>query len=232
MSAVLDNPPLAPATDAETMRAAVREIADGALAELADDIDRRGVYPKAVLQRLGEVEQSMRQATDNYTLLVEKSGVFTNVAAELSSLLRTLNDDRARLQNVSAELAKLLVSAQGSLPQVEQKVLALTDQLTNSVIENQKRIGIALTDNATAIRNSIQSANESMSSAHKQQVSQITELVEKTKQQVTILDKALSEELEKSLNSLGRQLTALSERFVADYEPLTKALKRLVDIGS
>ncbi len=37
------------------MLAAVREIADGALAELADDIDRRGVYPLAVLQRLGDV---------------------------------------------------------------------------------------------------------------------------------------------------------------------------------
>ena len=31
----------------------MRALADGPLAELADDIDRRGVYPKAVLQRLG-----------------------------------------------------------------------------------------------------------------------------------------------------------------------------------
>ena len=54
MSAVLDNPIAAPATDAEAMLAAVREIADGALAELAQDIDR-GVYPQAVLTRLGEV---------------------------------------------------------------------------------------------------------------------------------------------------------------------------------
>ena len=35
--------------------AAVRALADGPLAELADDIDRRGVYPKSVLQRLGEL---------------------------------------------------------------------------------------------------------------------------------------------------------------------------------
>ena len=34
---------------------AVRAIANGPLAELADDIDRRGTYPKSVLQRLGEV---------------------------------------------------------------------------------------------------------------------------------------------------------------------------------
>ena len=34
---------------------AVRELATGPLAELADDIDRRGTYPKSILHRLGEL---------------------------------------------------------------------------------------------------------------------------------------------------------------------------------
>ena len=34
---------------------AVRELVDGPLAELASDIDRRGIYPKSILQRLGEL---------------------------------------------------------------------------------------------------------------------------------------------------------------------------------
>ena len=55
MSAVLAQPIAPPPAATEAMLAAVREIADGALAELADDIDRRGVYPLAVLQRLGDV---------------------------------------------------------------------------------------------------------------------------------------------------------------------------------
>ena len=58
MSAVLDDlivPPAHAANAAAEMLNAVREIADGALAELADDIDRRGIYPKGVLMRLGEV---------------------------------------------------------------------------------------------------------------------------------------------------------------------------------
>ena len=58
MSAVLDDliaPSALPATPAATMLNAVRETANGALAELADDIDRRGIYPKGVLMRLGEV---------------------------------------------------------------------------------------------------------------------------------------------------------------------------------
>jgi alkylation response protein AidB-like acyl-CoA dehydrogenase len=54
VSAVLDNPAAAPASAADAMLADVREIADGPLAEIAEDIDR-GVYPKAVLVRLGAV---------------------------------------------------------------------------------------------------------------------------------------------------------------------------------
>ena len=44
----------AAAFDAEAMLAEVRRIADGTLADLADDIDRRGLYPKSVLLALGE----------------------------------------------------------------------------------------------------------------------------------------------------------------------------------
>jgi chromosome segregation ATPase len=145
--------------------------------------------------RLSEATESMKQASTDYGNLVQKSGVFTNVAVELSAMLRTLSDDRARLQTVSTELAKLLTSAQGSLPQIEQEFLALTQQLTNSVDENQRMVAGALSDNATAIRNSIQTTNDALAASHKQNSARITELVDKTKQQVAVLDKALSEEL-------------------------------------
>jgi alkylation response protein AidB-like acyl-CoA dehydrogenase len=39
----------------DDLLAAVRALAEGPLAELADDIDRRGIYPKSVLHRLGEL---------------------------------------------------------------------------------------------------------------------------------------------------------------------------------
>jgi alkylation response protein AidB-like acyl-CoA dehydrogenase len=60
MSAVMDAvtgdaaPPTADSPNEAVLRA-VRELANGALAELADDIDRRGIYPKGILLRLGEL---------------------------------------------------------------------------------------------------------------------------------------------------------------------------------
>jgi hypothetical protein len=49
-----ENTALAQAADVSLI-AAVRALANGPLAELADDIDRLGIYPKSVLQRLGEI---------------------------------------------------------------------------------------------------------------------------------------------------------------------------------
>ena len=78
-----ENATLAEASDASLI-AAVRALADGPLAELADDIDRRGVYPKAVLQRLGalgglsaHISQSDRPA--NYGLAIRAMSEISRV---------------------------------------------------------------------------------------------------------------------------------------------------------
>ena len=56
--------------------------------------------------------------------------------------------------------------------------------------------------------------------------------MEKIHQSVVALDTGLQEELTKSLETLGRQLASLSEKFVADYTPLTERLREVVRIAS
>ena len=51
---VLERPPTILHSDVDLIKA-VRNLATGPLAELADDIDRRGIYPKSILHRLGEL---------------------------------------------------------------------------------------------------------------------------------------------------------------------------------
>ena len=54
---------------------------------------------------------------------------------------------------------------------------------------------------------------------------------EMNKKRAMPLDKALQKELNSSLESLGRQLAALSNRFVEDYLPLTEKLKEVVELS-
>jgi hypothetical protein len=104
-----------------------------------------------------------------------------------------------------------------------------TKQIATGVAEQQKELSKALAENVLLIRNSIQGVNQDFTKVNQDFNKQMNELATKTKEQVAVLDAALAEELKKSLESLGRQLAALSEKFVSDYGPLTDKLKLLVN---
>ena len=80
-------------------------------------------------------------------------------------------------------------------------------------------------------KNSVQAANAEFTKVNHDFNKQMGELAAKTKEQVAVLDAALAEELKKSLESLGRQLAALSEKFVSDYGPLTDKLAQVVNLA-
>jgi hypothetical protein len=116
-------------------------------------------------------------------------------------------------------------------PAKRQAFVGLCTVVRNGVTEQQKEINKALAENVLLIRNSIQNVNQDFTKVNQDFNKQITELATKTKEQVAVLDAALAEELKKSLESLGRQLAALSEKFVSDYGPLTDKLRLIVDMA-
>ena len=67
----------------------------------------------------------------------------------------------------------------------------------------------------------MQSMNSQIDSFMKQNADRIAK-------QVSELDKALEEELTKSLNSLASQLGSLSSKFAQDYTPITNKLKEII----
>jgi hypothetical protein len=182
--------------------------------------------------KLDEISRVTNQAVQDYAEIVEQSRAFSSVAQDVHNLLTGLKDEQRQLSSLSQDLAKLLTSASGSLPEIEKRVLELTNQLARAVTENQMTVSKTLTDNTAAIRNTVQAVHDGLTFASTENNKQLAELVSKTKEQVAVLDAALAEELQKSLQSLGRQLAALSEKFVSDYSPLTDKLHRLVHMAS
>jgi hypothetical protein len=73
---------------------------------------------------------------------------------------------------------------------------------------------------------------QSAADVHREVNSHVQQLSAQTKEQVVTLDRALSEELTKSIRTLGEHLTALSHRFVEDYRPLTESLRSLTHLAT
>jgi ABC-type transporter Mla subunit MlaD len=167
--------------------------------------------------RLDTIIGLTQKATADYSRIVQEASTFSQSAQDLNVLIRTLEENKQHLMAVSQSLAQLLREASGSLPSVEKKVIELTDTLADTMSRHQRTVGETLTRNSELTRSSLEETTKGLS-----RISAATE------QQVKDLETKLGEALEECLSSLGSQLTALSERFVEDYTPLTIRLRQLV----
>jgi len=73
---------------------------------------------------------------------------------------------------------------------------------------------------------------QSAGDVHREVNSHVQQLSAQTRDQVIALDRALTEELTRSIRTLGEHLTALSRRFVEDYTPLTERLRLLTRLAT
>jgi DNA anti-recombination protein RmuC len=193
--------------------------------------DQYKAHIEAMTERHTDIIGSMKVASDNYQKLVTEAARFTAISADLAELLTGLETQKQQLTGMLESLADLLKAASGSLPEVEKKVMELTEQLTRSVEINQKEVSKALAENVQLIRTSIQNVGQDFSKINQDFNKHLGDMAEKTNKQVSALDAALAEELTKSLESLGRQMAALSEKFVSDYSPLADKLRAIVNMA-
>lgn len=193
--------------------------------------EQHKAHIEAMTKRHVEIVDSMKSASNNYQELVSEAARFTAISADLSDLLTSLETQKQQLSEMLKGLTHLLLTASERLPEVEKKVMELTEQLSRSVKDNQDEVNKALKENVQSIKTSIQITGQDLAKINQDFNKHLEELAEKTNKQVSVLDAALAEELKKSLESLGRQLATLSEKFVNDYEPLTEKLREVVDIA-
>jgi Holliday junction resolvasome RuvABC endonuclease subunit len=180
---------------------------------------------------INDLVDHMTKVSSDYGVLVSNSQSFSIVASDLGRMLDSLSTQKEQLVDLSRSLAELLNKASESLPAVETKVVELANQLASAVQKNQQTLSSALAESALQLGNSIKSSHQGFVSTNAEANKQVTDLLARTKEQISVLDAALTEELKKSLESLGRQLAALSERFVNDYGPLTEKLRRVVELA-
>jgi hypothetical protein len=193
---------------------------NAAVGRLLEWQEQYRAHVDATVQKIDDIGRITTKSAADYARVVEQAGAFAVVANDMQVILAGLEAEKQQLMSVSGELAKLLQAASGSLPNVEKKIIELSTGLANSITEHQRVIGSALSSNSEAMREAVEGVTR-----------QLADLGAKIKDQVSALEEGLEDALQKSLSSLGQQLTALSEAFVEDYTPLTQRLRQVLQMA-
>ena len=160
------------------------------------------IHIETVTKGQAEIIESMKIASENYQKLVTEAARFTAVSSDLSSLLTALETQKKQLGSLLKALADLLQSASGSLPEIEKKIMELTEQLTRSVENNQKETNKALMENSQLIRASIQEVGQDLDKINQKFNKHLGELAEKTNKQVSVVDSRIVELTQRLITSV------------------------------
>lgn len=171
-------------------------------------------------------------ASESYEQMIVHSQNFNKIAESLGSLLGGLEQQTSNLEGYLSGLSGLVGQASEGLPALGDYVSELTLKLSASIEQNNESLTQVLTNAARDISGTVEQVTQSLASsvnqAHSGLAEHVEAMTEKTERQMQLLDQSMEKELTEALQTFGYQLTALSEKFVNDYMPLTERLRELL----
>jgi hypothetical protein len=194
---------------------------------------------KQQLKELADNQQtigaSMQDASNAFENMVVHAESFNGISESLGNMMKGLNSQRSVLDQHLSGLAKLVSDAGEGLPQLEERMVFLTSGLASSLQTYSQSMESMLEKTTTSMANTTQDLStqlqEAYTGAFDQLDNKIMQTLTQTDKQISKLDAALEQELNKSLKTMGEQLAALSEKFVQDYSPLTERLHDIVNLA-
>lgn len=187
---------------------------------------------------ISEQERSsnlMKEASNSFEYMVRNANAFNGISESLQELLTGLETQRMNIHSQLGSLADMVNNAAEGLPKLEERLSVLTQGMSDAVQSQQRWATEELSQTQKELTSQLHSmmlASQEQLLAQQQQSQQhMQKLGERLERQVAQLDTGMEEELNKALRAFGLQLTALSEKFVSDYSPLTDKLTELVNMA-
>jgi len=194
---------------------------------------------KDELNQMQAVQQQsasdMKVSADAFAQVVSRASEFANTAEKLKELMSGMDKQKDLLFTQEKALSELLVSMKDVTPQFAEKLNSMLTEIKEGVVQIQSQTQESVKNYTTQVREATGQLTDLLSSVIKDNqrvmLDNLKDNSNVIKEGVVALDKALQEELNKSLQALGQQLAALSEKFVNDYLPLTESLREVVRLA-
>ena len=187
---------------------------------------------------ISEQERSsnlMKEASNSFEYMVRNANAFNGISESLQELLTGLETQRMNIHSQLGSLADMVNNAAEGLPKLEERLSVLTLGMSDAVQSQQRWATEELSQTQKELTSQLHSmmleSQEQLLAQQQQSQQHMQKLGERLERQVAQLDTGMEEELNKALRAFGLQLTALSEKFVSDYSPLTDKLTELVNMA-
>lgn len=152
---------------------------------------------------------------NNLELITTKLGQHVELAVRKSS--ETLDRHTENYKTLESGLEGLQRQASNAQQVFHAEFSKALDSVNAQMTETVRKHGELIDGNARAAQETIKEA--------------WTKTDEEIEKQMKAFDDQMGQELERAIEQLGSRLAALSEKFVSDYEPLTRELRNVVDIA-
>ena len=99
--------------------------------------------------------ENMKVSTERYADVLSKSETFAAISEKLRSLLEGLDMQRSQMTKSLEALGSLLLKASDSLPQIETKIIQLTEQLSEGVRQNAGEVKQAIQNSTSTMQQTL-----------------------------------------------------------------------------
>jgi len=174
---------------------------------------------KKITEMVQQVGNGVRAANDEFRAALLSA--VTQMSKQVGdSIVATNNELRTVLLSAAKQTGDSVRAAHDSVQLASAGVKAASDGV--------KALGEGIKASNDELKNVLLAA---IQNSNREFNSHIDQMVQRMREQTVTLDTALKNQLTTSLESLGRQLAALSARFVEDYMPLTEKLRGVLEIA-
>ena len=191
----------------------------------------------------GRIPEQMSKVENAFTLteerMVELHGGLSSLSEMRTKAEEALPHIETQLTNMTEGLSKSINNQMESISEIfesQSKKSAETESKFNGVLDSLNIAADGLlettkdtSDQVKGIITDFQKQQSNLSKELQETLSQSVEDIEKTlNQSVTSLDSSMQQTLQRSLDTLGNNLTAISKAFVDTYEPFAERIGEIM----
>ncbi len=194
-----------------------------------------------VEQIINDTFQGFKSALENQAKQLEATIIDTNqglahtLQTQSTQLETAVENTSSHIKSIGDEFSTVvketLANSQNDMQRQRDALAGFTNQVETVIRNTSEKLEKTLEETNGRLETTLQNHASQLSTASNENDRIFRENMDRMARQIQLLDTALQKELTQALESLGSQLTSLSNRFVQDYMPLTDRLNDVLNIA-